>query len=107
MSKHFIPIKIILLAMFALMACAARSTEPHDYSIDFKMRVYEVFGMDCPGCHGGVENLIKKIPAVQDAKANWQKKILTVWIKPGAVLNDDDIFDAIKKANFTPGKRIK
>ncbi len=71
-----------------------------------EIRVYEVFGMDCPGCHGGLEKLVKKIPAVQQAKANWLKKQLTVAVQPGAELNDEDIYDAIRRANFTPGKQI-
>ena len=68
-------------------------------------RQYEVFGMDCPGCHGGLEKLVKKIPSVQEAKANWVKKQLIVTLHPEA--NDEDIYDAIKLANFTVGKRIK
>ncbi|MHC4216773.1 MAG: heavy-metal-associated domain-containing protein, partial [Planctomycetota bacterium] len=68
---------------------------------------YEVFGMNCPGCHGGLEKLVKKIPAVQQAEANWVKKQLTVTVEPGTELNDEDIYDAIRRANFTPGKRIK
>ena len=71
-----------------------------------EIRVYEVFGMNCPGCHGGVEKLVKKIPAVQDAKANWQKKELAVTIRSGGELDDKDVLDAIRRANFTPGKRL-
>ncbi len=72
-----------------------------------EIRVYEVFGMNCPGCHGGVEKLVKKIPAVQDAKADWQKKELAVTVRPGSELDDKDVLDAIRRANFTPGKRLK
>jgi copper chaperone CopZ len=72
-----------------------------------EVRVYEVFGMDCPGCHGGVEKLVKKIQAVHDAKANWQKKELVVTVRPGSELDDKDVFDAVRRANFTPGKRLK
>ncbi|MFH1719038.1 MAG: cation transporter [Planctomycetota bacterium] len=72
-----------------------------------EIRVYEVFGMDCPGCHGGIEKLVKKIPAVQDAQANWQKKELAVVVRPGVELDDEDIYDATRRANFTPGKRLK
>ena len=50
---------------------------------------------------------MKKISAVLEAKANWKKKRLTVTVKPGAQLNDEDIYDAVRRANFTPGKRIK
>jgi len=70
-------------------------------------RVYEVFGMDCPACHGAVNKLIEKIPGVQKSKADWVKKQVAVTIKPGAQVTDDDVYDAIKRANFTPGKRIR
>ena len=67
---------------------------------------YEVFGMDCTGCHGGLEKLVKKIPDVLDAKGDWVNKKLTVTVAQGAKLNDEDVFDAIRRSNFTPGKRI-
>ncbi len=71
------------------------------------IRVYEVFGMDCPGCHGGLEKLVKKIPDVQQAEANWVKKQLVVTVRPEVELNDEDIYNAIRRANFTAGNRIK
>ena len=71
------------------------------------MRVYEVFGMDCPGCHGGIEKLVKRIPSVEKAEANWEKKQLVVTVKPGHKLDDKDVIKAIKEANFTPVKRKK
>ncbi len=70
-------------------------------------RVYEVYGMDCPGCHGGLEKLVKKIQSVQQAEANWLKKQLVVTVRPEVELNDEDIYDAIRRANFTPGNRLK
>lgn len=76
-------------------------------SLVSEIRVYEVFGMDCPGCHGAVENLVIKVPAVKSAEANWEKQILKVVINPHSGVKDEDIFDAIMRANFTPGKRIE
>jgi copper chaperone CopZ len=70
-------------------------------------RVYEVFGMGCPGCHGGLEKLVMKLPAVQRAEANWKDQQLTVVVKPEHQLRDEDIHDAIKRANFTVGRRIQ
>jgi hypothetical protein len=70
-------------------------------------RVYEVFGMNCPGCQSGLEKLVNKIPAVQNSQAHWKDKRLSVTIKPGLALNDEDVYDAIRRSNFTPGKRIK
>ncbi len=71
------------------------------------VRIYEVFGMDCPGCHGAVEKLVKKVPGVEQAEANWEQQRLTVMVRQGSELNDQDIYDAILQANFTPGKRIQ
>lgn len=113
-SRHDakMPYALCILAVSALLACGigcastnGGATEARDQGAE--TRVYEVFGMDCPGCHGGLEKLVKKIPAVQQAEANWKKKQLAVTVRPGAELNDEDIYDAIKRANFTPGKLIK
>lgn len=71
------------------------------------VRIYEVFGMDCPGCHGAVEKLVKKVPGVEQAEANWEQQRLTVMVRQGSDLNDQDVYEAILQANFTPGKRIK
>ncbi len=70
-------------------------------------RVYEVLGMNCPGCHGGLVKLVKRLPAVEKAEANWQAKQLIVYVQPGAELSDDDVMAVIRRANFTPGKRLK
>jgi copper chaperone CopZ len=70
-------------------------------------RIYEVYGMDCPGCHGGMEKLVKKLPQVKAAKANWKEKQLVVEVVSGEQLDDALVHDAIKRANFTPGKRIQ
>lgn len=103
---------VMLLSLAALLAGGIGCATPQQSTTvtggdGSEIRVYEVFGMDCPGCHGGLEKLAKKIPAVQEAKANWQKKELVVTVRPGSELDDEDIYDATRRANFTPGKRIK
>ncbi len=97
------------LVLSALLVCVIGCTATNsDVSVkstgDSETRVYEVFGMDCPGCHGGLEKLVEKIPAVQQAEADWKKKRLAITVRPGTELNDNDIYDAIRRANFTPGK---
>jgi copper chaperone CopZ len=104
--------KLLLLIVLSLLFCGVGcNTTGRELVIESgegtEDRVYEVFGMDCPGCHGGVEKLVKKIPAVAQAQANWVQKRLTVAVKQGATLDDEDIYDAIRRANFTPGERIK
>ena len=103
--------KILTVVSFLLIALIGCSNTISDVdslqSAEYETRVYEVFGMDCPGCHGGVEKLIAKIPEVEKAQANWQEKQVAVVIQARAQLDDQEVWDAIRRANFTPGKRIK
>ncbi len=71
-----------------------------------EIRVYDVFGMDCPGCHGGVEKLVNRVDGVVTSVANWTKKRIAVKVRLADNVTDEAIFKAITEANFTPGKRI-
>lgn len=108
MRKH-VGINLALAALVVLVAgCPTKddsiiANEPAGGEV----RIYEVFGMNCPGCHGSVEKLVRKIPAVETVEADWEKKTLKVTVRPGNDLDDDEIYDAITRANFTPGKRIQ
>ena len=98
----------LLIMLFFGMGCNTADKGPSVKSLEeSEIVMYEVFGMGCPGCHGGLEKLVKKIPNIQRADANWVKKQLVVTIPPEVELNDEDIYDAIRRANFTPGNRIK
>ena len=98
----------LLIMLFCGIGCNTADKSPNVKSIEkSEIVMYEVFGMGCPGCHGGLEKLVKKIPNIQRADANWVKKQLVVTIRPEVELNDEDIYDAIRRANFTPGNRIK
>ena len=108
MRRYVFFLLVLLTLFFCGVGCNTTdkglATESMEAS---ETRVYEVFGMDCPGCHGGLEKLIKKIPAVQKSEANWLQKQLVVTVRPEVELNDEDIYDAIRRSNFTPGKQIK
>lgn len=99
-----------LSATFILLitiGCASTTKlQKQEIWADLEVRVYEVYGMNCPGCHGGVEKLVNKIPAVYDSKANWEKKELRIAVRPNLTLDDEEIFEAIRRANFTSGERI-
>jgi len=108
MTLKTVLFSICTLLLACCIGCATnKQNSPETVTGESEIRVYEVFGMDCPGCHGGVEKLVKKISAVQDAKADWQKKEIVVIVRPESELDDKDVFEAIRRANFTPGKRIK
>ena len=101
------------IILFAVLLAWGNGCQSTDSSADktslasLETRVYEVFGMDCPGCHGALENLVKKLEPVQDAQADWQTKKVTVFVKAHAELTDEAVYDAMKRANFTPGKRLE
>ena len=98
---------IVVPAILFLIGCASINQLQNDSVEKYEIRVYEVYGMDCPGCHDGVENLVNKVPGVHNSEADWENAKLEVAVKPGSDLPDEAIFDAVKKANFTPGKRIE
>ncbi len=108
MMRYVVFVLVILTLFSCGVGCNSAEQDSGTGSVEGPgTRVYEVFGMDCPGCHGGLEKLVKKIPAVQEAQANWQKKQLVVTVRPGSELNDEDIYDAIRRSNFTVGQRTK
>ena len=106
---EWLPFITVAALVLACAGCAAadHSVAAKPQGAGIEVRIYEVFGMDCPGCHGGLEKLVLRIPAVQAADANWEQKKLTVTVRPGADLDDQDVHEAIRKANFTPGKRLQ
>ncbi len=107
MRYMFLPL-ILFVLLFCGIGCNTAGQSSAVESMEAsEAQVYEVFGMNCPGCHGGLEKLIKKIPAVQKAEANWLKKQVVITVRPGTELNDEDIYDAIRRANFTPGNHLK
>ncbi|MBC8469539.1 MAG: heavy-metal-associated domain-containing protein [Planctomycetes bacterium] len=107
MMKYKVSV-VVFFVLIATIGCSSTNSGVGALpSGEYETRVYEVFGMDCPGCHGGVEKLIAKIPEVEKAEANWEDKQVAVVVKEGVELDDEQVWDAIRRANFTPGKRIK
>lgn len=105
--KMVIP-TVLFILMSMVTGCTNKQAKTPEISDDEReIRIYEVLGMDCPGCHGGVEKLVLKIPAVLSAQANWKDQRLVVTVKRGSALNDDLVYDAIRRANFTAGRRIQ
>ena len=68
--------------------------------------VYKVFGMDCPGCHSALEKQVDKLNAVDSSVADWLNQDVMIIVKRDSVVNVKELFEMIKKANFTPGERI-
>jgi len=108
MNYQFLLSAIFVILVSMIAGCSSKHAKaPEMLGEGVEIRIYEVFGMDCPGCHGGLENLVLKIPAVHSGEANWKEQRLVVSVKPGAVLDDEMVYDAVRRANFTPGKRLQ
>ena len=107
-ARNAVFVAAICMAIMSHLGCSTgRGNAVADLPEGTEVRVYEVFGMDCPGCHGGVEKLVDEIPAVEKSEANWKEKQLTVVVRPGSDLKDEDVLDAIVRANLTPGERLR
>lgn len=66
---------------------------------------YQVFGMNCPGCHGALEKQLNKIPGVLYSKADWVKQEVAIY--SSIQITEEDIRKRMKKTNFTMGEKIK
>lgn len=97
----------ILIFTFVLGCGSSRPDISEVADENNEIRVYEVFGMDCPGCHDGLENLVNEIPEVVTSKANWEKQRLQVVLRPDSEIDDAKILNAIERANLTVGKRLQ
>ena len=62
---------------------------------------YTVYGMDCPGCHGGLEKNLEKIPGVTDALANWKQQTVTLRLTESSDVTNEQIKQAVQDSNFT------
>ena len=108
MIQHTFPRLVILFLLVYVFGCAAAHRESaKEIDENSEIRIYEVFGMDCPACASGLEKIVKKITGVIESEANWKDKQLVIKVDNREQLQDDDINDAIKRGSFTPGKRIK
>jgi copper chaperone CopZ len=107
MFKFHILIIAVMLPVTVLAADTGTDSTAVSDSLNSQVMIYEVFGMDCPGCHGGIENLVNKIPGIIKSEANWEKQELMIWVDPEKSVKDEAILDAIERANLTPGERIK
>ena len=98
---------LVAIISLALLAGCSSAPEPQSDPQVGALIEFEVFGMDCPGCHGGLENLALQIPGVHSAKASWVEKKLVLEIEEGAEVSENQVHDAINRANFTAGERLK
>ena len=98
---------LMVVAALAVLAGCSAAPQPETGPEVGTVVEYEVFGMDCPGCHGGLEKLVLNIKGVHTAKASWEEKKLTLRIADGVEVSDEMVRAAVERANFTTGERLK
>jgi len=99
---------IILFSLtFVISSCSGAAENTSEEFGNAEERVYEVFGMGCPGCHGGLEKLLDNHDDVIGSKADWVNKRVSLYLAKNSTITEEEILELIKNANFTPGKRIK
>ncbi|NQT61349.1 MAG: heavy-metal-associated domain-containing protein [Candidatus Marinimicrobia bacterium] len=108
MNKYRL-LTILAIVSTLLISCGSKpeSVLPEEWAGRGEIRVYEVFGMDCPGCHGGLEKQLNALDGVVDSRADWTSQQVMVLIEEGVEVSDANIHEGMKRANFTPGKRLQ
>lgn len=98
----------VIITIISLSAVSGQSQAGQEESAATKEKsiqpdtlMYTVYGMDCPGCEGGLEKQVNKIPSVKSSEANWKRQELTVIVREDSVLNIEELIRRVKKANFT------
>ncbi len=102
----------ILSIMLALPEISGAQTNSQTETINQKSNsgyqsdtiTFTVYGMDCPGCEGGLEKQVNKIPYVKYSKANWVNQELKVVVEKDSIMNIDELEKRVKKANFSLDK---
>ncbi len=103
MFKLFMTL-VLVGSLTYFTGCATRSTLSQNPNVE--MLTYEVFGMDCPGCHGGLEKNLSKIPGVVDVTANWKEQMVIIHVQKDHTIDISEIEAAVHNSNFTLGKRF-
>ncbi|NQV29943.1 MAG: cation transporter [Candidatus Marinimicrobia bacterium] len=107
--KKYIMKSGLFLIVIIMLSCSnnPETVLPEDWSGKGEVRIYEVFGMDCPGCHGGLEKQLNAIEGVLNSQADWTSKQVLVLVDPNKDVTDNAIHLGMQRANFTPGKRLQ
>lgn len=93
---------LVQSAIYAQKTNSAKHVTPGSDTLKFT-----VYGMDCPGCEGGLEKQVNKISSVKYCKASWANQELLVVIKKDSILQPSELEQRVKKANLTLAKGIK
>ena len=98
-------------AFIAIMAHAfcnkGKRTNPSCILSKRIMATVKIEGMACQHCEARVKKFLEELPGVSEAKADRIKKEAEFTIAESAVLTDEAIMEAVKKAGFNPIEVIR
>ena len=90
-----------LPATISAQQAAYQGDQSDNRSVQQDTLRFTVYGMDCPGCEGGLEKQVNKMASVQYSKADWVNQELLIVVKKDSVLKTSELEQRVKKANFT------
>jgi len=91
---------IILLAVFSIGITSTSAQEAKKFTETVKM---EVNGLSCPFCAYGLEKNLKEIPAIEKITINVKDAFVTLVLKKGESVLEEDLKKKVKDAGFTVG----
>ena len=98
---------LVLSALTAgLLGCSTPAPAPGTATASHAEISYIVYGMDCPGCHGGLEKNLEKIPGVMDASANWKQQTVSLRLAESDTVTAEQVKQAVEDSNFTLGQPV-
>ena len=72
MIKRYLAYFMFAICLMFISGCGAAAKKSINMTeVKADIRVYEVFGMDCPACAGGLDKLVVKNPAIKKSDAQW------------------------------------
>lgn len=98
---------VFIVSIGGMSGCVTDETGSAVAETGSETMTYEVLGMDCPGCHGGLEKNLEKVSGVEYAQANWKTQRVVVGVEPGAQVAEAEIVKAVENSNLTIGERLE
>lgn len=92
---------IILVAAFTLGISATPAQKSKELTGTVNM---EVRGLSCPFCAYGLEKNLKKISNIEKITINVKEAFVTLIIKEGLSVLEEDLKKKVKDAGFTAGE---
>lgn len=93
LSRH-----VLMPIVLATLACIASPVQVLGASLE-RIDV-TINGMVCSFCVQGVERKIRGLSETQNVKIDLSKRLVQVWLRPGEVIQDDQLRKLIRDAGF-------